>query len=383
MKILSVNHLLDAKGGGGTAERTFQLARFFSCAGAEVTVLTLDIGIDKARHVAMKGINLVAVPCLNLRYFVPRISLSAIDQLVATADIVHLSGHWTILNALVYWSCHKQKKPFVFCPAGALTAFGRSRGIKLAYDVLVGRSIAKAAAACVAITNHERKDFAEYGVQSDYVTVIPNGIDPMQYEQSEYAQIQENFPQKFEIGNGSYLLFLGRLNEIKGPDLLLAAFAKIEQQFPGLKLVYAGPDGGMQALLQASALHLGIQDKVHFTGFLSGIEKVTALRGAKLLAIPSRREAMSIVVLEAGVCRTPVLFTDNCGLDEFAKMKGGLMVRAEAGSLAAGLVTLLSDSLAAHDSVVRLESIVRENYLWKIQADHYLQLFEQIIKEHS
>lgn len=120
------------------------------------------------------------------------------------------------------------------------------------------------------------------------------------------------WPESFRIndlalglGCVPYVLFLGRLNEIKGPDLLLDAFCRIADRCAEIHLVLAGPDGRMLQRLRAKSKALGIAARVHFAGYLGGRSKVAALRGASLLAIPSRREAMSIVVLEAGVCGCP------------------------------------------------------------------------------
>ena len=134
LKVLFVNHLLDPVTGGGTAERTFQLSRAVSTIGADCTILTLDIGITPAHLKALMPVKVVAVPCFNPRYFLPQVSLTRIDDLVTEADIVHLSGHWTILNALIYRACARYRKPYVFCPAGALRPFGRSVMFKRFYD---------------------------------------------------------------------------------------------------------------------------------------------------------------------------------------------------------------------------------------------------------
>jgi glycosyltransferase involved in cell wall biosynthesis len=151
----------------------------------------------------------------------------------------------------VYKSCRRQGKPFVFCPAGALTTFGRSLKLKRAYDAWVGRELARSAAACVAITDQERADFAAYGVPAGRVTVIPNGIDPGQYTRDPEAE--RRIRERFQTGAAPYVLFLGRLNAIKGPDLLLEAFSKIAGRLPEFHLVLAGPDGGLQASLMESA----------------------------------------------------------------------------------------------------------------------------------
>lgn len=377
MKVLNVNHLLDPETGGGTAERTFQLSRFLQRAGVQTSVLAIDIGLSQARRDELAGVKVVALPCLNLRYFVPWASPGLIDTLIADADVVHLSGHWTLLNALVYKSCRRQGKPFVFCPAGALTTFGRSLKLKRAYDAWVGRELTQSAAACVAITDQERADFAAHGVAPGRVTVIPNGIDPGQYTRDPDSE--RRIRERFQTGAAPYVLFLGRLNAIKGPDLLLEAFSKVAARFPEFHLVFAGPDGGLQASLMESAAQSPLKERIHFPGYLAGADKTAALSAATLLAIPSRREAMSIVVLEAGISGTPTLFTDACGLEGIAALGAGTMVEASAEALAGGLSALLADTPSLRAATDRLQALVREQYLWDMQAARYLALYEQIL----
>lgn len=380
MKVLNVNHLLDPLTGGGTAERTFQISRFLAKAGVKITVLGLNIGLGQARSEdEFAGMNVVALRCLNPRYFVPWAPAGLIDNLVADADIVHLSGHWTVLNALVYRACRRKEKPFAFCPAGALTPFGRSLKLKRAYDVLVGRQLVRSAAVCVAITDQECGDFAPYGVPPERVTVIPNGIDPAQYADFGGPSAERNIRERFNIGSAPYIFFLGRLNAIKGPDLLLKAFFLIADQFPEFHLVFAGPDGGLQASLEKTAMQGPLQGKVHFSGYVANPEKNAALRAATLLAIPSRREAMSIVVLEAGICGTPALFTDTCGLEKIAAVGAGTMVEVSPTALATGLAKLLADPISMRDAAVRLETLVREKYLWEMQASRYATLYERTL----
>lgn len=379
MKVLHVNHLLDAASGGGTAERIWQLCRFLAESDVGCTVLTLDIGLTPSRIADLGGVKVVALPCLNRRFFIPKASVGRIRALVAQADVVHLSGHWTILNALVYRACRQLGKPYIFCPAGALKPFGRSRLLKRIYDACVGRRLARSAAACVAITDDERADFSAYGVAADRVSVIPNGVDPEQYDLPDSKEAVNKFRLENQLGLAPYVLFLGRLNEIKGPDLLLDAFIQISNRFADTHLVFAGPDGGMLQQLQTLSEAKGIAARVHFTGYLGGAGKVAALHGASVLVIPSRREAMSIVVLEAGACGCSVLFTDACGIDEFSQAGAGSMVAVSVEAIADGLVAILSDEFAKRQNGSKLHALVRERFHWRTQAERYKRLAEQLV----
>jgi glycosyltransferase involved in cell wall biosynthesis len=378
MKILLVNHLLDAVTGGGTAERTYQIGRFLARAGAECTILTLDVGITAERREGLGEAKLVAVPCINERFFIPQLCSAQTSRLVAEADVVQLSGHWTLLNVLVYRACRKLGKPYLFCPAGALQPFGRSLWLKRIYDLSVGHRLTRSAAACVAVTDAERVDFVGCGVSDDRIVVIPNGIDPDAYQIERVPGAVARFRQTVGLGDARFILFLGRLNLIKGPDLLLDAFCSLNSDLPDVHLVIAGPDGGMLSQLKEIAAARGITRQVHFTGYLGSAEKLAALHAATLLAIPSRREAMSIVVLEGGICGCPVLFTDACGIDGIAHAGAGVMVPASASALAEALLRMLRDPESMRASAERLQDIVQQNYLWEVQAQRYLTVSSQI-----
>jgi glycosyltransferase involved in cell wall biosynthesis len=381
MKVLLVNHVMDASIGGGTAERTSQIARFLALTGVDCAILSLDIGSLNGLQEKLGNVRLVTLPCCNKRFFLPKISWRLICSLVTDSDIVHLSGHWTILNVLVFLACQRLAKPYVFNPAGALQPFGRSLFAKKLYNALIGRMIVKRAAMCVAITKDECSDFVEFGALSTRVSVIPNGIDPDQYLEPDLEDSKETLIKFTKFRNKPYILFLGRLNPIKGPDLLLEAFFRIAKKFPQHQLVLAGPNGGLLDELKSTARQYGIAERVHFPGFISNNEKTIALRRATLLVIPSRREAMSIVVLEAGACQCPVLFTDTCGLSNLADLDAGIMVSVDVNAIAAALEALLTSTEKLKESADRLSKLVANEYLWSVQAQRYTSLFSKISGE--
>ncbi|GAB2182012.1 glycosyltransferase family 4 protein [Denitratisoma sp. agr-D3] len=381
MKILLVNHLLDPVSGGGTAERTLQLARFLVREGAECTVLGLDIGdMDAGKHLVSRyGVRVNAVPCIYQRFFVPWLMPWRLDQMVREVDVVLLSGHWTLLNALFFWACRRRGTPYLFCPAGALKPFGRSTLLKWIYAKLVGSAVARGAAACIAVTEAEITDFVDCGVAAEHVEVIPNGIDPDQYKLDDTTIAVERFRSAHGLGDARVVLFLGRLNPIKGPDLLLEAFSQLAQRLPDVHLLLAGPDGGMRTELEARAYTLGLASRVHFAGYVGGADKLAALQTAEVLAIPSRREAMSIVVLEAGIYGRPSVFTDTCGLDGLARAGAGIMTSVSVNALAAGLLQLLEAPDQSREAGVKLQRMIRSEYLWESQARRVLALAARVL----
>lgn len=374
MRILNVNATIDPLHGGGTAERTFQLSRGYAQLGEECSILTLDLGITPDRRAALGSASVVALESWLSRYYLFRWTDPRIEESVAWADVVHLCGHWTLLNAAAYRAARRLKKPHVVCPAGALPIYGRSVALKQAYNSLVGRELVQRAAAGVAIAPQEFEHFGRYGLARDKLCLIPNGIDPAQFRNPDPAA----FRKKFGLSSAPFVLFMGRLNPIKGPDLLLEAFAMSGAAARGYQLVYAGPDGGLLGELRAMTQRYGLTQSVTFIGPVGPDDKASAYAACELLAIPSRQEAMSIVVLEAGASDRPVLITDQCGFDDVQRIGGGRVVAATAEGIKAGLQGLLADGVARAEIGRALGDYVRRDFTWQIACQRYLELFARL-----
>lgn len=378
MNILNVNMTLDPVTGGGSAERTLQISRALNRAGHQCTILTTDTGLSPAylQQCRKWGLSVVALPSLWKRFYLPKPSQQLFKKLVAGADVVNLMSHWTLINALVYRAAKKLSKPYTVCPAGTLPIFGRSRGLKKLYNQLIGGEIILNANGCIAISPNEIEQFKSYGVQPGRVTVIPNGINPDDLSESD----GKKFRARHGIGDAPLILFLGRLNIIKGPDMLLDAFCRCSQdeRMKPYHLVFAGPDGGMLNALKRMSEASGVKDRIHFTGHIGGSEKSAAYRSADLLAIPSRQEAMSIVVLEAGITGIPVLITNQCGFDDVASVRGGMVVAASVEGLQEGLLCMTSDPVKLKIMGQNLGKFTRDHFLWDNMVNRYLELFSKI-----
>jgi glycosyltransferase involved in cell wall biosynthesis len=377
VKILNVIMSLDRVTGGGSVERTFQMSRSLVKAGEECTVLTTDIGLTAERTKELEGITVVALPCLSQRFFLPKLDYKYIRGLVRNADVVHLMSHWSFLNALVYSIARRHNKPYVVCPAGVLLIYGRSRALKTLYNWVIGRRLIRNAAKHIAITADEIPQFATYGVSRDSVTIIPNGIDPEDFKDDEVG----DFRARYGLGSVPFILFMGRLDAAKGPDLLLKAFCDVRERLPSYHLVFAGPDLGESPELRAMIAQYEVEDRVHFLGYVGGSNKSRAYHAADLLVVPSRREAMSIVALEAGIAGTPVLLTDQCGFDEMAQSGGGMVVPATAEGLGKGLVDMLGDSDALTMRGEKLRAFVTKYFLWDSIIGRYIQLYNELSRE--
>ena len=125
-----------------------------------------------------------------------------------------------------------------------------------------------------------------------------------------------------------FLLFLGRIDPKKGPDLLLKAFAAVAQSHPDLHLLMGGPvDKAYQQKLEVDSFNFYAEGRVHWPGMILGEAKWGALAACEAFVLTSHQENFGIAVVEALACGKPVLISnqiniapdiaaDGCGLVE-------------------------------------------------------------------
>jgi len=375
MRVLNVCTSSDPRMGGGTGERTLRMSLFLAQNHVECTLLELAFSRLATTERYDRGVRVISLPCILKRLYVPAFSLRLLKRLVKEADIIHLIGHWTLLNAIVCLLARWAGRPYVICPAGALPIYGRSRLAKKAYNLVIGRSLVRGAAAHIAITEDEVAHFAAYGVARRDVVIIPNAIDGRSF----MTCADDGFRQRHNLPEARLVLFLGRLNTIKGPDLLLEAFAKVATAVSQYHLVMAGPDGGLLAKLLARTKELCLSDRVHYVGYLGAEDRVQAYKASDLLVIPSRQEAMSIVVLEAGACGKPVLITDRCGFPQAAEVRGGMVVPATVEGLQEGLTLLLRYPEHLQLMGLNLRDYVLAVHAWDVIIERFICLYQMIL----
>jgi glycosyltransferase involved in cell wall biosynthesis len=121
---------------------------------------------------------------------------------------------------------------------------------------------------------------------------------------------REKFLHAFSQCRGKRLiLFLGRIHEKKGCDLLIRALAAVAFEHPDLRLVMAGPEQQDSTQWRELAAQLGVANRITWTGMLSGDLKWGALHAAEVFALPSHQENFGIAVVEALACGLPVLIS--------------------------------------------------------------------------
>jgi glycosyltransferase involved in cell wall biosynthesis len=181
------------------------------------------------------------------------------------------------------------------------------------------------------------------------------------------------------IRPGEYVLFLGRLKQRKGVDVLLEALA-LTPPTAGVQLVVAG-DGEERSALEALTARWGLQHRVRFVSAVFGEEKVYLLQNALATVVPSRWwEAFPLVVLESFAAGIPVVGSSVPGLEDLIEEdKTGWQVPPESPTELARVITrLLAKPNLARDLSQTVRDIARE-FSWSAIAHRHLHLYGTLV----
>jgi glycosyltransferase involved in cell wall biosynthesis len=311
VRILHVIHSVDPRG-GGVIEGIKQLSAPMVAQGHTVEVLSLD----KPGTPWPGGLPFHPVGDGSLGYGYAR---GVANWLVAHADdydVTLVNGLWQYGGYAVWRAARKTGRPYGVFPHGMLDPWFKRRYPvkhlkKWLYWPWGEYRVLRDAAAVFFTCEQERRDAREsFSLYRAHEEVLGYGITaPTGDSASQLAAFQEKFP---ELTGKRLLLFLGRMHEKKGCDLLLRALAKT----PGdLHLVMAGPAEGIYGdWLKKLARELGVADRLTWTGMIQGDLKWGAFRAAEAFILPSHQENFGISVVEAMACRRPVLISDKVNI---------------------------------------------------------------------
>lgn len=184
-----------------------------------------------------------------------------------------------------------------------------------------------------------------HGAFPDRIDVVHPGVDLELFTPGDRAAARAGFG----LPGGPLVAFVGRIQPLKAPDVLLRAAAKL----PDVRVVVAGgPSGsGLAApdALVGLAAELGIADRVTFLPPQSRDQLVDVYRAADLVAVPSYSESFGLVAVEAQACGTPVVAAAVGGLPVAVAdgVSGTLVPGHDAGQWADAIAGLLDGDPAA------------------------------------
>lgn len=208
------------------------------------------------------------------------------------------------------------------------------------------------------------------------LTIIPMGVDVGETEIN--AGAQAHLKAQYALDDRPVVLFLGRLAEKKGVDILLRAFASLPVEIRrGFQLVIAG-DGQLRPVLETLAAESGLKDTV-FTGFVQGETKTVLLSLATFLCLPSiidskgDSEGLPVVLMEGLAIGKVVLASDVTGAENILSHgdNGFLFEHGSVEALAGLLVQLSRMGADRTQQLSRKARLLAQRFHWgRIAAEH-------------
>jgi glycosyltransferase involved in cell wall biosynthesis len=188
---------------------------------------------------------------------------------------------------------------------------------------------------------------AKIGVDSNRVRVVYTGVDPIRFSPGSRIEAREKLglPADERI-----VLYIGNLEWVKGPDLLMSACAQWQRSGERLRCHVVG-DGPLRKTLQRMRRRLSIPDACVLHGSRPHDEMPHWYRAADVLVLPSRWEGVPNVLLEAVACGTPYVATNVGGVPEIAHLgRGKLVGPNDPSAIATSVGQILHDSTSTFEN---------------------------------
>ena len=313
MKLLQINPTLKAES-GGPAESAKIFAREVLKLGHQITSCTLD----RDEPANFPGQVVALGPCLGTFSYSSDL-VAWLREHVSDFDAVIVRGLWQYHGFAARQVCRQKQVPYYVFAHGMLDPWFRKNYPlkhlkKQVYWLLAQYQVLRDASAVLFTSEEERllarKSFWPYQLREK---VVNYGSDQPSRPFTELtSEFYAAYPQ---LSAKRIVLFLGRIHEKKGCDLLLRSFIEASKSDARLQLVFAGPtDSALVPKLQGIANRAGLESRVTFTGMLKGDLKWGAFAAAEVFCLPSHQENFGIAVAESLACATPVLISNKVNI---------------------------------------------------------------------
>jgi D-inositol-3-phosphate glycosyltransferase len=232
----------------------------------------------------------------------------------------------------------------------------------------------------VALTAIDRQQIIRHYETHTPIDVIPGGVDLDRFSPLARAQARATLGMK---PNQNVVLFVGRIQRLKGLEVLVRAFARLADLDARLLVVGGQPGTSPESReisrLQHLVTRLGIADRTDFVGAVAHEQLPLYYSAADVTVMPSSYESFGLVAVESLACGTPVVATRVGGLTSIVHDgETGLLVPwRDAEMFAESLRRVLEDT-ALRQRLARNARASVLGYAWDRIADEHLTLYEDV-----
>jgi glycosyltransferase involved in cell wall biosynthesis len=219
-----------------------------------------------------------------------------------------------------------------------------------------------------------RRDAIEMlGVPEQQTGVLYPGVEP-RFQPIEDQAVLSHVRSKYGLPD-CFVLSVGTVQPRKNYVRLVDAFTQLG--IPGVHLVIAGGTGWLYQELLDRIEELGLQERVHLTGYVDDVDLPAIYNLAQVVAQPSLYEGFGIPIVEAMACGIPVVAADNSSLPEAAGEAGLLVDAMDSEALADALSRALTNSQLRRAMVERGLAQARQ-FTWQRAAETLHATYQQI-----
>jgi D-inositol-3-phosphate glycosyltransferase len=244
------------------------------------------------------------------------------------------------------------------------------------------RESAQAADRLISFTEEERDDLVNlYGASRDRILVIPAGVDTDLFRPIDKQESRS----LLGLGKGKTMLFAGRIEPIKGIDVLLGAVQSLNNGDENVRLLIVGGDlegNGEVARLRSEVYRMGIADRVTFYGAAEQDKMPLFYNAADVCVVPSLHESFCFVALEAMACGTPVVASKVGGLKTTIEdgKTGYLVAEHSSRAFAHSVKRILEDGDLQHEMGKAARNRALQ-FRWSTVAEKMLVTYKLIIDD--
>ncbi len=246
-----------------------------------------------------------------------------IEAWKADAILVYGWAYQAHLKAIWYF---KNKIPVYF--RGDSTLLNKKNSLKNSIKKLLLNWVYRHTDHAFYVGKNSKAYFEKFGLKNDQLTFAPHAIDNERFAK-DYTIKALALRQKISVKPEEILiLFAGKLEPVKNPDLLLNVFEKLNQ--PNAHLLFVG-NGPLEKQLKAKKELLKTASQIHFIDFQNQSAMPGIYQSCDLFCLPSKSETWGLAVNEAMACGKAVLVSDQvgCSVDLVFEEKNGAVFQSE------------------------------------------------------
>ena len=303
-------------------------------------------------------------------------------KIVKNFDIIHVYSWYHHIGIEFFKVAKKYNIPLIFTAMATLQSDAQSfyKTQKSIIDLFFTKKIIDYASILHSVGHSEIESYIQHGGKQEKIIQIENGIDLKDYELKNPSRILK----RLDITNKPYILYLSRIHQKKGIELLLNSFNELSHTNDEICLVIAGSgESDYVQKIKRNVKDLGLTNKVKFTGLVSHDEKLTLLKSAKLFSLISKSDIHPVAVQEALTMGIPVVISKESDYPEVEEYKAGILVNLDFKEIAHAFEELLSDENKLKIFSKNAKKLIKEKFLAEDQIKKFEAIYNEILSKNK